>query len=138
MGSKDYAKKVINFSKLRDFFNKNSREIVPAVAQDYLSGEILIIGHADFDALAYSIENKVAAFWSVSRNELWVKGKTSGNFLSIVGILMDCEFSSIIYLVNPAGGGSCHKKMRSGKNQRSCFFKSIKLKEGNFQIFNVR
>ncbi|MFA5777803.1 MAG: phosphoribosyl-AMP cyclohydrolase [Parcubacteria group bacterium] len=137
METRDYVRKVIKFEKLSRFFQGNPNGIVPVAVQDYLSGKILMIAHADVSAIIYSLENKVAAFWSVSRNEFWIKGNTSGNFLDVVAILVDCEYSSLVYLVNPRTEGVCHKKMRSGKNRKSCFFKTIKMKEGESIVLNA-
>ena len=73
------------------------RNIIPAVAQDAESGEVLIVGYINELALNTAQKEGMATFWSTSRNELWVKGKTSGDYLEIVDICVNCEQNSILY-----------------------------------------
>ena len=83
--------------------------LVPVVAQDVDSGEVLIVGYANEEALDYTRREGVAAFWSTSRNELWVKGATSGNVLELVEIRVNCEQNSLLYRVRlKRRGGVSH------------------------------
>ena len=70
----------LDFTKLQKIAQTRA-EVVPAIAQDVESGEVLIVGYANEPALKTAIEEKKATFWSTSRNELWIKGKTSGDYL---------------------------------------------------------
>ena len=70
----------LDFTKLQKIAQTRA-EVVPAIAQDVESGEVLIVGYANELALKTAIEEKKATFWSTSRNELWIKGKTSGDYL---------------------------------------------------------
>lgn len=122
-------KVIINFKKLRQFFEREDDKkinVVPVAVQEINSREILIIAHADRKALLTALRTRKAVFWSISRNELWIKGATSGNFLEIKEVLIDCENSSLIYLVE-LKGGACHTKDRKGQHRKSCFFRSLKL-----------
>ena len=79
--------------------------LVPVAVQDADSGEVLIVAYANEEALNYARRTGVAAFWSTSRNELWVKGATSGNVLELVEIRVNCEQNSLLYRVRPKAGG---------------------------------
>ncbi len=87
--------------------------VVPVAVQDAETKEVLILAYANAQALDYSVRNGVAAFWSTSRNELWVKGATSGDMLDLVEIRINCEQNSLLYLVRPRGRGACHTKDES-------------------------
>ena len=99
--------------------------LIPAVAQDYDTGEVLIVGYANEQAINTSREQKMATFWSTSRNELWIKGKTSGDFLEIMEIAVNCEQNSILYRVRPKGKGACHTKSQTGKSRAGCYYRKI-------------
>lgn len=99
--------------------------LVPTVAQDYLTGEILMLGYVNPEALEETLRTGYATFWSTSRNELWTKGKTSGDYLEIKEILTDCDQDAIIYRVERKGSGACHTKDSSGNARRSCFYRRI-------------
>jgi phosphoribosyl-AMP cyclohydrolase len=88
----------IDFQKLKKVANCGE-DIIPAVAQDAETGEVLIVGYANKLALDTAQKERMATFWSTSRNELWIKGKTSGDFLEIVEICVNCEQNSILYRV---------------------------------------
>lgn len=100
-------------------------KLIPAVAQDSRTGEVLIVGYANALALETARREGLATFWSTSRNELWVKGKTSGDALRIVEIRVNCEQNSILYRVEPLGRGACHTKDASGKPRSGCYYRRI-------------
>jgi phosphoribosyl-AMP cyclohydrolase len=87
--------------------------------------EVMIVAYANETALKYTLEHGVAAFWSTSRNELWVKGATSGDTLEIVEIRVNCEQNSLLYLVRPLGVGACHTQDESGTARMSCYYRRI-------------
>ncbi|MBN1399554.1 MAG: phosphoribosyl-AMP cyclohydrolase, partial [Anaerolineae bacterium] len=70
-------------------------------------------------------EHGVAAFWSTSRNELWVKGATSGDTLQVVEVRVNCEQNSLLYIVRPLGAGACHTKTLDGHTRMSCYYRRI-------------
>ena len=80
----------IDFTKLKKVADCGEEELVPAVAQDSKSGEV-IVGYANELALETTLREKMATFWSTSRNELWIKGKTSGDYLAIEEVRVNCE-----------------------------------------------
>ena len=102
------------------------QDLIPAVAQDVDTGEVLIVGYANELALNTARSEKMATFWSTSRNELWIKGKTSGDFLEIQEIRVNCEQNSILYLVRPKGRGACHTKDSTGKARSGCYYRVMR------------
>ena len=100
-------------------------DLIPAVAQDVDTGEVLIAGYANELALKTAQKEGMATFWSSSRNELWIKGKTSGDFLEIVEIRVNCEQNSILYRVRPKGQGACHVKDENGVARKGCYYRKI-------------
>lgn len=101
-------------------------EVLPVVVQNADTGEVLILAYANKKALEYALERQVATFWSTSRNELWIKGKTSGDTLELVEVRVNCEQNSLLYKVRPLGQGACHTKDAGGKPRASCYYRRIK------------
>jgi len=91
-----------------------------AIAAEAGSGEVLMVAYMNADALARTIETGEAWFWSRSRRELWRKGETSGNTLTVVEMRVDCDQDALLLKVNVAGNGvACHR------GYRSCFYRAI-------------
>ena len=88
-------------------FNKNSDGLVPAIIQDSITKNVLMLGYMNEEALQKTLETKKVTFWSRSRNTLWTKGETSGNFLDLVSILSDCDNDTLLVKVRPHGP-TCH------------------------------
>ena len=114
----------LDFTKLKKVANCGE-DIIPAVAQDAESGEVLIVGYANQLALDTAQKEKKATFWSTSRNELWIKGNTSGDYLELLEVCVNCEQNSILYLVKPKGKGACHTKDPAGNTRRSCYYRKL-------------
>lgn len=100
-------------------------DLIPAVAQDANTGEVLIVGYANALALQTTLSEGMATFWSSSRNELWIKGKTSGDYLEIVEVRVNCEQNSVLYRVKPKGQGACHVKDERGIARTGCYYRKI-------------
>ena len=100
-------------------------DLIPAVAQDADTGEVLIVGYVNQIALDTAFKEGMATFWSSSRNELWIKGKTSGDYLEIVEVRINCEQNSVLYRVRPKGQGACHVKDEKGIARKGCYYRSI-------------
>jgi phosphoribosyl-AMP cyclohydrolase len=92
--------------------------LIPAVAQDAESGEVLMVAWMNAEALRLTRATGEAHFWSRSRNELWHKGATSGNVLRVAEIRVDCDADTLLLRVRPAGP-ACHT------GARSCFFRTL-------------
>ena len=114
----------LDFSKLKKVA-ACGEDIIPAIAQDHKTGEVLIVGYANELALKTAKIEGMATFWSTSRNELWIKGKTSGDFLEIIEIRVNCEQNSILYMVKPRGKGACHTKDENGVPRQSCYYRKL-------------
>jgi phosphoribosyl-AMP cyclohydrolase len=114
----------LDFTKLKKVA-ACGQDVVPAIAQDHDSGEVLIVGYANALALETALQEKKAVFWSTSRNELWIKGKTSGDFLELIEVRVNCEQNSLLYRVRPAGKGSCHTKGRNGQTRSGCYYRRL-------------
>jgi phosphoribosyl-AMP cyclohydrolase len=116
---------LLDFDKLEQVA-QCGESVLPVVVQDADSKEVLIVAYVNEAALKHAIEHGVATFWSTSRNELWVKGATSGDTLQLVEIRVNCEQNSLLYLVRPLGEGACHTKTAHGESRRSCYYRRIK------------
>lgn len=97
--------------------------LVPAVVQDAASGEVLMVGFMNQEALDRTIASGYATFFSRTRNRLWTKGETSGNRLRVERMLVDCDEDTLLVSVAREGAGSvCHT------GERSCFFREYVLR----------
>lgn len=99
-------------------FDKDGAGLVPAVAQDASTGEILMLAWMNREALSETLRTGEATFWSRSRNELWRKGATSGNVLKVRSIALDCDADAILLKVDPTGP-ACHT------GARTCFHRDL-------------
>ncbi len=99
--------------------------VLPVAVQDAESGQVIMIAYANRQALDYTLEHGIAAFWSTSRDELWVKGATSGDTLQIVEVRVNCEQNSLLYHVKVLGHGACHTRGPDGDTRRTCFYRRI-------------
>lgn len=97
--------------------------LIPAVVQNIETNEVLMVAYMNADTIRQTIETGRATFWSRSRQEVWVKGDTSGNYMYVKEIRVDCDCDCLILLANPAGP-ACHT------GNRSCFFR--KIEDGKF------
>ena len=101
-----------------DFEKQNG--LIPAIVQDYRTQKVLMLGFMNEEAYKKTLDTKLATFFSRSRNELWTKGETSGNYLHVKEINVDCDHDTILLKANPAGP-VCH----TGKD--TCFDEENKV-----------
>lgn len=94
----------------------NSDGLIPAIAQDSLTGEVLMMAWMNEESLALTLETKQAIYWSRSRQALWRKGESSGNVQTVVDARLDCDGDTLLLRVDQAGAGACHT------GRRTCFF----------------
>ncbi len=92
--------------------------LVPAIVQDRQSGEVLMLAYMNAEALHRTLTSGDVWFWSRSRGELWHKGATSGNYLRVRRVLLDCDGDCVLVQVDPEGP-ACHT------GARSCFFTEV-------------
>ncbi|MCI0350097.1 MAG: phosphoribosyl-AMP cyclohydrolase [Acidobacteriales bacterium] len=93
--------------------------LAPAVVQDWTTGEILMVGFMNEEALQRTQATREVTFYSRSRGRLWVKGETSGHRLRVRELRVDCDGDAILTRVEPTGPGVCHE------GYRSCFFRQL-------------
>lgn len=115
----------LDYTKLRKVA-AGREDVIPAVAQDAATGEVLIVGYVNALALETALRERKATFWSTSRNELWIKGLTSGDYLELLEVRVNCEQNSVLYRVRPAGQGACHTKGVDGRSRRGCYYRRLR------------
>ena len=103
-----------------DALLKDGVELIPAIAQDFATGEVLMLTYMNRESLAITIETGRATYWSRSRNELWEKGATSGHTQKVISIDIDCDGDALLLKVEQTGA-ACHT------GDRSCFHRNIEL-----------
>jgi phosphoribosyl-AMP cyclohydrolase len=109
-----------------DEINWDANGLVPAIAQDYVTGKILMLAWMNREALQQTSDAKQAVYWSRSRSKLWRKGEESGHTQKVHEIRVDCDEDVILLSVEQIGGIACHT------GRHNCFFK--KLENGNWLI----
>ncbi len=108
-------------------FSKNNG-LITAIAQDWKTGEVLMVAYMNKEAFEETVKTKRACYWSRSRQKLWRKGEESGNIQEVKEILIDCDNDAVVLKVNQIGGAACH----TGYN--SCFYRKLDEK-GDAYIF---
>jgi phosphoribosyl-AMP cyclohydrolase len=93
--------------------------LIPGIVQDHKSGDVLMLGYLNSEALEQTQRTGEVHFFSRSRNRLWKKGETSGHVLRVLEVRVDCDTDALLFLVEPVGPGVCHE------GYRSCFFRSL-------------
>jgi phosphoribosyl-AMP cyclohydrolase len=115
----------LDFTKLQKIARTEAL-VVPVVVQDADSKDVLVIAYANQLALDTTLDSGIATFWSTSRNELWIKGATSGDTLQVVEVRVNCEQNSLLYLVRMSRGGVCHTKGADGRTRPTCYYRAIR------------
>jgi len=125
--------------ELRLDFNKLAKaiaacpDIIPVAVQNADTKEVILVAYTNREAMRKSIETRIATFWSTSRNELWIKGLTSGHYFDLLEIRVNCEQNSLVYLVRSRGKGICHTRNAAG-NARNCYYRSVNLETGQLEF----
>jgi phosphoribosyl-AMP cyclohydrolase len=104
---------------------KDPTALIPAIAQDSLSGEVLMLAYVNAESLGLTIDSGFATYFSRSRNELWQKGETSGHLQKVVSISLDCDGDAILLQVIQEGS-ACHT------GEFTCFHREIFPAEKNY------
>ncbi|MFC1567033.1 phosphoribosyl-AMP cyclohydrolase [bacterium] len=130
----------MNFEKLINGIKFDDNALVPAIAQDIKTGEVLMMAYMNKESIIKTIETGNAVYWSRSRQKFWMKGESSGNVQKIEDICIDCDGDTLLLKIRQLGdngaseyGASCHK------GYRSCFFRTKKDDEWNItgeKLFN--
>ena len=93
--------------------------LIPGIVQDHDTGDVLMVGYLNNQALEETQRTGEVHFFSRSRNRLWKKGETSGHILRVREVRVDCDADALLFLVDPVGPGVCHE------GYRSCFYRSL-------------
>ncbi|KAF0187891.1 MAG: phosphoribosyl-AMP [Desulfobulbaceae bacterium] len=107
----------VNMVQLR--FDKSENGLLPAIAQDYETGEVLMLAYINLESWEKTLETGKVHYWSRSRSKLWLKGESSGHVQLVREILVDCDDDTVVLKVEQLGGAACHT------GHRSCFFRRV-------------
>jgi len=111
-------------------FGKSANGLLPAIVQDAENGDVLMLAYINRESWEKTLTTGKAHFWSRSRQQLWLKGESSGHVQLIREILVDCDQDTVVFKVEQLGGAACHK------GYHSCFFR--KVAGDNLQTFGVK
>ncbi|MCF7927813.1 MAG: phosphoribosyl-AMP cyclohydrolase [Spirochaetales bacterium] len=100
--------------------------LLPVIVQNSEDGRVLMLGFADRIAIEKTMNTGYATFWSRSRKSQWTKGETSGDYLRVEEVLVDCDQDTLVYRVRLLGSGVCHTRDNSGDTRTSCFYRRMK------------
>lgn len=115
----------LDFNKLEKAVGQ-SKGIIPVAVQHADTREVILVAYTNELAFRKSLESKSLVLWSTSRNELWEKGKTSGETFDLLDVRVNCEQNSLLYVVRPRRGAICHTKNRAGQ-PRNCYYRRVNL-----------
>ena len=115
-----------DLKKISAGLNWNEQGLLPAIAQDWETGEILMLAWMNREALELTIAEQRAIYYSRSRSALWRKGESSGNVQHLKEIRIDCDDDTVLLKIEQLGGATCHT------GHRSCFHK--KIEDGSVKI----
>jgi phosphoribosyl-AMP cyclohydrolase len=125
-------------TKLRLDFEKltkavaQSKGIIPVAVQNIDTKQVILIAYTNKTAFEKSIQTRITTFWSTSRNELWIKGQTSGHYFELLEVRVNCEQNSLVYLVRSKGEGICHTRNAKGQ-ARNCYYRRLNLETGTLE-----
>ena len=112
----------MSIEALLDEVQYNADGLVTAVAQDHETGQVLMLAYMNRDTLRQTIETGRMTYWSRSRQEVWIKGQSSGHTQEVREVRLDCDGDALLFQVVQQGGAACHT------GHRSCFYR--KLQDG--------
>ena len=118
----------LDFAKLASI--ASDAAVLPCAVQNVDTNEVILVAYVNEQALRTAVEERIAVFWSTSRNELWEKGKTSGETFDLLEVRVNCEQNSLLYRVRPRRGGICHTKNAAGQ-PRNCYYRRLDFINGS-------
>lgn len=107
-------------------------ELIPVIAQDFASGDVLMLAYMNQAAYAETLSTGRVCYWSRSRQKMWRKGEESGHVQELKEIYYDCDADTLLVKVNQIGGAACHE------GYKSCFFRRIDPATGNVTVVGDR
>ncbi len=109
--------------KIIDKVDWEKSSLIPVVAQDYITKEVLMLAYMDKEALTLTLSTKKAHYFSRSKQRIWMKGETSGNIQNVQDIMIDCDNDTLLIMIEQVGGAACHT------GRKSCFFTKLESDE---------
>lgn len=103
---------------LKERIKLDDAGLIAAIIQHFETGQVLMLGYMNEESLDRTLKERRACFWSRSRQELWLKGETSGNYLNVHEIRIDCDFDALVLQCEPVGP-TCHT------GESSCFYRTV-------------
>ena len=113
----------LDFGKLAKVAAK-CPDVIPVAIQHADTGEVILVAYTNETAFRKTLATRTLTLWSTSRNELWEKGKTSGETFDVLEARVNCEQNSLLYRVRPRRGDICHTRNAQGR-PRNCFYRRI-------------
>ncbi len=117
-------------SRLSQMIKWDEKGLVPAIAQDYKTGEVLMVAWMNAESLALSVAESRAIYWSRSRQKLWRKGEESGNVQHLHSVRLDCDADVLLLQVEQVGNVACHT------GRRSCFYREYNRQTGDWNTIS--
>lgn len=124
----------LDFTKIAKIAAK-CPDVIPVAVQNADTQEVILIAYVNELALKTAVQTRTAVFWSTSRNELWEKGKTSGETFELLEVYVNCEQNSLVYKVRPRRGGICHTKNCQGE-PRNCYYRRLNFDTWELENIN--
>ena len=115
----------LDFSKIGKVAAR-AGDILPVAVQNADTDEVILLAYTNEIAFRKAVETRTLVLWSTSRNELWEKGKTSGETFELLDVYVNCEQNSLLYRVRPRRGGICHTRNGQGR-PRNCYYRRLNL-----------
>jgi phosphoribosyl-ATP pyrophosphohydrolase/phosphoribosyl-AMP cyclohydrolase len=114
--------------KIVDMVDWDKSELIPVIAQDFETNEVLMLAYMNREAMKLTLEKKTAHYFSRSRQKMWQKGESSGNFQIVKDMLIDCDNDTLVLKIEQVGGAACHT------GRKSCFFTNVMTNEIDEEI----
>jgi len=109
--------------KIIDKIDWEKDSLIPVIAQDFQSNEVLMLAYMDKEALTLTLKTKKAHYFSRSKQRIWMKGESSGNIQNVKDIMIDCDNDTLLLMIEQVGGAACHT------GRKSCFFTKLENDE---------
>lgn len=123
----------LDFSKIAKIAQV-APDVIPVAIQDADSKEVILVAYTNELAFKKTMQDRSLVLWSTSRNELWEKGKTSGETFELVDAFVNCEQNSLVYTVRPRRSAICHTRNQAGE-PRNCYYR--KIDPATFELENL-
>ena len=109
--------------KIIDKIDWEKSSLIPVIAQDFQSNEVLMLAYMDKEALTLTLQTKKSHYFSRSKQRIWMKGESSGNIQNVKDIMIDCDNDTLLLMIEQVGGAACHT------GRKSCFFTKLESDE---------